>query len=273
MGAHRQLTRLVKVSAAAVDGVRAPAPGVVVLAYHRVGGRSGSSVDLPRPLFAAQIAHLAAHHAVSSLDDAVDRLDAAPRGTSERVVVVSFDDGTADFADEAIDVLVAHRVPAVLYLATDHVERGVAFPDDGTPLSWSALRDLVATGLVTVGSHTHTHRLLDRVDAATAAEELDRSIALVEDRLGVSCRHFAYPKALPAPPGTEGEVRRRFRSAAVSGCRPNRWGATDVHRLARSPIQRSDGLGWFRRKAAGGMHLEADLRRALDRRRYRSAAV
>ena len=99
--------------------------------------------------------------------------------------------------------LVAHRVPATLYLATEHVESGRAFPDNGRPVSWAALRDALSTGLVTIGSHTHTHRLLDRVGAAEAASELDRSIGLIEDRLGVGCSHFAYPKALLGSPGAE----------------------------------------------------------------------
>ena len=72
--------------------------------------------------------------------------------------------------------------------------------------------------------------------------------------------HFAYPKALPASGAVEDEVRARFRSAAVAGTVPNRFGHTDPYRLARSPIQVGDP-GWaFRRKARGGMRLEDDLR-------------
>ena len=43
--------------------------------------------------------------------------------------------------------------------------------------------------------------------------------------------------------------------------------------LHRSPIQVSDGLRWFRRKAAGGLSLEDDLRRLRNRRRYAGAVT
>jgi len=66
----------------------------------------------------------------------------------------------------------------------------------------------------------------------------------------------------------EAAVKRRFASAAVAGTRVNRYGATDPYRLARSPIQLSDGMRWFRRKVTGGLAFEDTVRRALNRRRY-----
>jgi peptidoglycan/xylan/chitin deacetylase (PgdA/CDA1 family) len=188
-------------------------------------------------------------------------------------VVVTFDDGTPDFVEEALPILVRHRVPATLYLATDFVERGRPFPGSGAPLSWSALADAVSTGLVTVGSHTHTHALLDRVPATEVDGELDRSIGLIGERLGVECRHFAYPKALAPTPAADRAVRARFASAALAGTRANIYGRTDPYRLARSPVQVDDGLGFFARKVDGGMRMEDDLRRLVNRRRLAGATT
>jgi peptidoglycan/xylan/chitin deacetylase (PgdA/CDA1 family) len=267
-----QVRQLVKWTAAAADAVRRT-DGLVILVYHRVGGRTPVSVDLPRPLFAEQLAVLAGEWAPTTLDTAADLLAAPAAPSGPPAVCVTFDDGTADFVDEALPELVAHRVPATLYVATDHVEAGRPFPDDGRPVSWAALGDALTTGLVTIGSHTHSHRLLDRVGGPEAAEELDRSVSLIEDRLGVACRHFAYPKALPGSAAAEQEVRQRFRTAALAGTRPNPYGRTDLHRLHRSPVQVGDGLRWFRRKAAGGLGLEDDLRRLRNRRRYAGAVT
>ena len=83
--------------------------------------------------------------------------------------------------------------------------------------------------------------------------------------------HFAYPKALAAGSDAERAVRRRFRSAALAGTRPNLYGDTDPWRLARSPVQVSDGMRWFERKVAGGMGFEDSLRRLVNRRRYAGA--
>lgn len=257
-----------KRSARIADRVRPPARGVVVLIYHRVGGASGLEIDLPAAMFEEQMAALEASGRASTLDAALDELSGSvPEGPDP--VVVTFDDGTADFADVAMPILERHHIPVTLYVATDFLERQVPFPYDGSPLSWSALDDAQATGLVTVGTHTHTHALLDRLPADAVELELDRSDELVERRLGTRPAHFAYPKSVPGTAVADAAVRRRYRSAALAGTRPNRYGQTDAHRLARSPIQVSDGMTYFQAKLAGGMGLEDALRRLANRWRYR----
>jgi peptidoglycan/xylan/chitin deacetylase (PgdA/CDA1 family) len=260
--------QVVKVSAAAADRLGPRRAGVSILLYHRVGGSSGVELDLPQEAFARQIELIASTGRASTLDDALTALTgpAAPSGAEP--IVVTFDDGTADFMDRALPILERFGVPATIYLATDHIERGTPFPHDGRPLSWSGILDALATGLVTVGSHTHTHRVLARVSAEEAETELNRSCELIEDRLGVSARHFAYPKAVPGSPAAEAVVRARFASAALGGLRPNPYGRTDPFRLRRSAIQASDGMRWFRRKLDGGMALEGTLRTMLNGRRY-----
>jgi peptidoglycan/xylan/chitin deacetylase (PgdA/CDA1 family) len=247
--------------------------GVTVLIYHRVGGGSASAVDLDPAAFDEQLAHLAAHHRVLTLDDALSQL-AAPRddgapGDERSAVVLTCDDGTADFCEVVVPALVRHRLPMTLYAATRFVDEGSEFPWGAPPASWKGLRDAVATGLVTIGSHTHSHRLLDRLDAGAVADDLDRSVDLIGEQLGAAPAHFAYPKAVPGSPAAEVAVRRRFRSAALAGGRVNRPGVTDAHRLWRTPVQRSDGAAEFAAKARGGMRLEGELRALTARLRYR----
>lgn len=261
----------VKVAAQVVDLVQKPSRGIVVLIYHRVGGGT-CDVDLSTSVFDRQMRFLAEEARPVTLDVALDLL-ADPQPPPVDPVVVTFDDGTADFADAAMPILHRHGVPATLYLATAFVEESRSFPDNGVPLSWQALRDVVATGLVTIGSHTHNHALLDRVEIPEARRELDTSVGLIQDRLGVAARHFAYPKALSGSPAVVDMIRGRFASAAVSGGRPNLYGATDPYRLLRSPIHVSDGVGWFRRKAAGGLAFEDVVRNVLNRRRYAGASM
>ncbi len=259
-----------KVASRAVDLARPKLPGLVVLLYHRVGRRTAVEVDLPLDRFDEQMRFLVEHARVVTLNDALAELD-GPAREGDSVVAVTFDDGTADFADVALPVLVEHGVPVMLYVATEFVDTGRHFPDDGVPLSWAALADTTSTGLVDVGSHTHTHALLDRLDPTLVGAELDRSIELIGSHVGAAPRHFAYPKAVLGSAAAEGEVRARFASAAVAGTRPNPYGATDPYRLARSPIQLADGMRWFEAKVDGGMAFEDTLRRLVNRRRYAGA--
>ena len=265
--------RALKTTAATLDRLRPPDPGVVVLIYHRVGGGSGLELDLAVDAFDAQMAALASSGRAITLDAALESLSTAPAPNppAPNPVVVTFDDGTPDFVEHALPILVRHHIPATLYLATAYVDEQRPFPYGAPAVSWSALHDATSTGLVTVGSHTHTHALLDRCDGPQVEAELERSRGLIEEHLGVEAAHFAYPKALAGTAVAEAAVRVRFRSAALAGTRANPYGTTNPYRLARSPIQASDATRWFEAKTNGGMHFEDAARETLNRWRYSGA--
>jgi peptidoglycan/xylan/chitin deacetylase (PgdA/CDA1 family) len=271
--------RALKTASVLGDRVWTPPPGVVVLIYHRVGGGADTEIDLDPALFDEQMAWLAASGRAISLDTALSRLAvrepvgaaASPDGSRANPVVVTFDDGTADLVDHALPILVRHGVPATVYVATRHVDEQLPWPADGVPLTWAGAKEMVDSGLVTIGSHTHSHALLDRLSPHEAAAELDRSRELIEEKLGVPGDHFAYPKAVAPPAPVEAVVRKRFHSAALGGNRPNPYAGTDPHRLARTAIQVSDGMEYFHHKAEGGMAFEDTFRRAANRIRYRNA--
>jgi peptidoglycan/xylan/chitin deacetylase (PgdA/CDA1 family) len=60
------------------------------------------------------------------------------------------------------------------------------------PLTWSMVEEMHAAGIV-IGSHTRSHVLLPRETAKDAAEELIESRKKLQNKLGVSVQHFAYP--------------------------------------------------------------------------------
>lgn len=257
--------RALKAAARSWDVLHAPAPGITVLIYHRVGAATGGQMNLAPAEFDRQVAWLAANTRVIDLDTAVDEINGA--GPTEPGVVLTFDDGTADWADIVAPILVAHGVPATFYLTTAYPCGEHPLPDGEPAISWAGARELVSTGLATIGSHTHTHRLLDRLAPEELAGELDHSIGWIEDELGFTPRHFAYPKALDPSREASNAVRIRFDSAALAGTRPNHAGG-DVRQLQRSPIQAADSPGDFERKTRGGMGAEDAVRRLLNRARY-----
>ncbi len=262
--------RVVKGAARAADSVL-PTNGIVVLAYHRVGNEGTTQMDLPIDRFRDQMSELADTALVLSLDDALERLGSKGSEPPKPVVVLTFDDGTADFADHVLEVLGEFSLPALVYVATEPVISGKPWPDGAAPLSPAGLAEVAKHRLVTVGCHTHSHLLLDREPPSVVASDLDRSTALLADLTGSRPRHLAYPKALRPSVANDALVRERFASAAVAGTRPNRPGRTDPYRLARSPIQRSDTPREVTHKFAGGMRLEDDVRRLVQRVTYRGA--
>jgi peptidoglycan/xylan/chitin deacetylase (PgdA/CDA1 family) len=59
-------------------------------------------------------------------------------------------------------------------------------------LDWDMLAEMVASG-VTVGSHTNSHALLANETPEVLRDEIEGSRRVLEQRLGVPIRHFAYP--------------------------------------------------------------------------------
>jgi peptidoglycan/xylan/chitin deacetylase (PgdA/CDA1 family) len=59
-------------------------------------------------------------------------------------------------------------------------------------LDWEQVRAMAAAGFA-IGSHGCSHRILTRLPAEAAREELVRSKAEIERRVGVNVEHFAFP--------------------------------------------------------------------------------
>jgi peptidoglycan/xylan/chitin deacetylase (PgdA/CDA1 family) len=228
---------------------RQPALGLTVLTYHRIGGGSGDELDVRLDDFAQQVAELA-HHRVEHLDGALDALDS---GDTKPRVVLTFDDGFADVYRNAWPLLRAFRLPFTVYVASSYIDGAMSWEgstarDAGAPaLTWGQLETMVDSGLCTVGNHTHSHVLPDRIDAG----ELDLCNDEVCERLGVVPEHFAFPWGVPVP-RMVGELRTRFRSAVTGRVGRN---LPDVDRLLlrRVPVRRSDPPAFFRAKLIGSL--------------------
>src|SRR5205085_2322449 len=146
-------------------------------------------------------------------------------------------------------------------LATGLVaNRGSRRSTDDEALTWTHLSEAVSTGLVSVGSHTHGHTDLSRASEGVATDEMRRSKSLIEEHLGVECRHFAYPWCVAGQPA-ERAARATFDSAALRW-QTNRRGHTDPYRLGRSPVLRNDSPVFFRAKVRGMLDGEALAYRA-----------
>lgn len=63
-------------------------------------------------------------------------------------------------------------------------------------LSWDELKEMVDSGLCTIGSHTVSHPGLDRIDLKTCVNELVDSRARIKEELSLDALHFSYPHSM-----------------------------------------------------------------------------
>lgn len=104
---------------------------------------------------------------------------------------VSFDDGDQSVCTLARPILDEMGIRAILYIATDAIERGVTEAGRAAA-TWDDLARWLAAGHE-LGSHTHRHVPMTALSAAQRLDELEVSRELAKRRLGTDLIHFAYP--------------------------------------------------------------------------------
>jgi len=121
---------------------------------------------------------------------------AGPEPSRDPSVLITFDDGMADFATAALPALEDAGLPATLYVTTGFLDDASPRPAAGRPegpwLDSRSVADLPAHG-IEIGAHSQTHPHLDTLSAARARDEVGRPKAILEEILGAPVQSFAYP--------------------------------------------------------------------------------
>jgi peptidoglycan/xylan/chitin deacetylase (PgdA/CDA1 family) len=242
--------------------------GLRILLYHRVAN-DGDPLAVAPARFREQMDFLASTG--YRVIDVVEALAMLDRGeVPPRTVGLSFDDGFADVAEQALPMLAAHGFKATVFVATGVTGGRRAFDwyrRQPPVLGWDDVEALDREGTLRFEAHTVSHPNLLAVDDAGAWAEIHDSRSELEARLGRAVSAFAYPA------GLYGERERRLAAeagyrAAVS-CEPGvNLPGTDRFALRRRQIDSRDRLVDFRAKVGGGHDTPLPLRRTYRRLRY-----
>jgi peptidoglycan/xylan/chitin deacetylase (PgdA/CDA1 family) len=183
--------------AAAVASGRLPIDGhgAAVLCYHDIGRDPSNATDyyVAPELLHDHVAWMRSWGlAIVPLAEVVDRL--VQGRDLDGLVALTFDDALHGVLTGALPVLDELRAPATVFVVTGVLGVQPPFwPGADRTLDAGELRELRASGLVTLGSHTATHASLPDVAADRRARELADSRAWLEDLTGAPVDLFAYP--------------------------------------------------------------------------------
>ncbi|HEY3396312.1 MAG TPA: polysaccharide deacetylase family protein [Armatimonadota bacterium] len=220
-----------------------------ILMYHSVGRHPDDYLSVAPEAFRRQMEWLAERgRGQETLSQALARPD-RPRES----VVVTFDDAYADNYEEAFPILKEFGLTATIFAIPGAMGRR---PDwtDAHPvaplLDWGQVREMSQAGFE-FGSHTMTHLDVCAAPLAQVAEELSRSKVLLEEQLGQAITSFAYPygyfrEEMPHLLNAAG-----YRWAVLADTYGYNTARTDPYQLRRVPIEGSDSLEVFARKARG----------------------
>lgn len=169
---------------------------VPVLVYHRLtrNQRSDDRLVISAEAFTRQLSYLGDHgYRVIRLSD-LARFIAGKAVVPPKSVVLTFDDGYKSVYKVAYPILRKYRFPATIFLYSDFV---------GAPagLTWTEMKEMVASGLVDIQPHSKSHANLtitaDGEDEAAyrrrVRQEIRHPARQIEKHLGLSIHSFAYP--------------------------------------------------------------------------------
>jgi peptidoglycan/xylan/chitin deacetylase (PgdA/CDA1 family) len=175
-------------------------PPVTILMYHQVGHFSdpkkhrASYCDAGR--FRRQMAwfHFCRYNVIRLADACEGLFGGKP--LPPRAVVLTFDDGCANFREHAWPVLKKYNFPATMFTIAGMLGKTTSWMEGDAGrtalLDAAAVRELHKDGL-NIGSHTLNHVHLAECPPEKAREEIFASKARLEDLLGVPVPDFCYP--------------------------------------------------------------------------------
>lgn len=170
----------------------------------------------------------------------------------ERPVVLTFDDGYADFHREALPRLTRYGFPATVFVTTGWVAdagpNAAGHPLDRM-LTWSQIDEVCSAG-IEIGAHSHSHPRLDELAPGSLEHELRVSKTLLEDRIGQEVPALAYPFGYSSARVRQAVRTEGYRHAAAVA-NAVATGAHDPVALPRLTIKRSTRLETFGRIVEG----------------------
>ena len=191
----------------------APAVAVPVLCYHRFAASVTDSMTVTTAVFEAQLKYLHDNgYTVIPLQTLVDYERGKAPPPPPKAVVITMDDGHRSVYEQALPLIERYRVPVTLFIYPSAISNRYA----PYAMSWEQLRELVATGLFTVQSHTYWHPNFKREKRRLTAPEYDKFVttqlqkskAVLEKRLGTPIDILAWPFGI-----YDDDLRARARAA------------------------------------------------------------
>lgn len=185
-------------------------------------------------------------------------------------VVVTFDDCFESVYTQAWPILKEFNIPATLFLSTAYLDNAAPFPfdtwaqefadfvpaDHYRPISTEQCQKLADSGLVELGTHTHTHADF-RQHVVEFADEMETAAEILRLRFGVEQPSFSLPFGNPHAGYASPELLAAARAAGATcalttetslvdvGTDPFGWGRLNVFNWDTSATLAGKLNGWY----------------------------
>lgn len=157
-----------------------------VLCYHSISD-SSDRYAVSFSNFKKQIEKISKYADFISLDEAINGNILKPS------VCLTFDDGFEDLL-EVLPITKKYKIPVTIFVLSDPKNANRKEMDtSGKLLSFKQIKFLISQGW-TVGCHSATHADFGKLTKKKLIEEIKHSKLVLERKLGIEIKYFAYPK-------------------------------------------------------------------------------
>ncbi|PLS68806.1 MAG: polysaccharide deacetylase [Cyanobacteria bacterium M5B4] len=182
---------------------------VPIIMYHDITPVKDVDYDVTPQELADHFATLKAEGMTPiSIDQLVRHLETGA-SLPPKPVLLTFDDNYRGQYLHAFPLLQKYNFPAVWSVHTAFV----GSPQGKPKATWEELKKMADSGLVTVASHTVSHRNLTDLTPAEIDRELRESKQILEEKLGRSVKYFTYPEGTYTEPMKEQVLKAGYRAA------------------------------------------------------------
>jgi peptidoglycan/xylan/chitin deacetylase (PgdA/CDA1 family) len=199
------------------------------------------------------------------------------RPVPANVFAVTFDDGYENNYVHAWPILCELNIPATIFLATKYIDTDQPFPFDDwsaagsnrtPPSAWRPVctkqcREMLASGLIELGAHTHSHHR-DVGRRGEFLRDMRLCLDLLSDRFGVVRPTFAFPYGHVTSELIDASRKLDISCATTTRHRRTQAG-DDVYQWGRFHVGQNDTPGMLAAKLSGWYPMLASACRGLSR--------
>ncbi len=169
---------------------------IPVLCYHRCGAEVKDSMTIKTQAFASQLDWLIKNgYTVIPLDTAARYIKGEIKSIPAKSIVITADDGHKSVYSDMAPIIKKYKVPVTLFIYPS------AISNAKYAMTWNQLRELEATKLFHVESHTYWHPNFKREKKSLSKEEYEKSVhaqlykskATLEKKMGHGIKYLAWP--------------------------------------------------------------------------------
>ena len=179
-----------------------------------------------------------------------------------KAIALTFDDGYQDNYAEVFPILKKYGAKATIFPIINRFDRDWSINRNNdrssaelnaqSMLTHEQIKEMIASGLVEIGSHTLNHAKLHQLNGEAQEREICQSKRVIEQQYGITCSSFAYPFGYYDDRSVEWVRKCGYRCAVTTDVGIEPIQMQDPLRLKRVMISGNDNFAGFLLKVYKG---------------------